>query len=53
VRLEENTQILDVDGQALSLDALEVGTPVGVVGHLTDDGRTMVAEVVVQLPQRD
>jgi len=47
VRVDADTQVFDAQGEPLSLEALTVGAHLAVFGHFTDDGRTMVAETVV------
>jgi hypothetical protein len=51
VLLDENTEVFDAQGESLSLGVLRVGASLAVFGSLRDDGRTMVANTIVVLPQ--
>jgi len=51
VQVETETQVLDAQGNSLPLDTLTPGTLLGVFGHFTDEGRTVVADIILVLPQ--
>ncbi len=54
VHVDDDTQISNARGESVSPEELTVGAQLAVFGHLTDEGRTMVAETVVILsPSRN
>jgi hypothetical protein len=50
IELDEQTQVTTSEGDELPLDVLKRGQPVAIFGQRDDDGKTLVARVIVLLP---
>jgi hypothetical protein len=51
IELDEQTQVTTTEGNEVPLDILRRGQPVAIFGQRDDDGKTLVARVIVLLPQ--
>jgi hypothetical protein len=50
VEVDEETRLRDRQGRALSLSDLRTGVNVVVFGEFSEDGRSLIADVIVLLP---